>query len=149
MARPKPRKWTPKNPSKYMGDSTNIVSRSSWETKAFNWMDLNSSVIMWNSEELVIPYYSPVDQKMHRYHPDILARMKTKVGEKNFLIEIKPNKERYPSTAKNKKQYITEMCTYAINIAKWKAAEEFCKKQGIIFLILDEFDLGIKKRPTI
>ena len=149
MSRPKPKPWYPKNPSKYIGDATKIISRSSWETRIFHFMDDNPGVLFWNSEEIEIPYYSSIDNKMHRYFPDVLAKMKTKSGiDKTYLIEVKPAKERFPPTTKNKKQFITEMCTYTVNQAKWKAAEEFCKSRGIEFLIVDEFDLGIKKRVT-
>ena len=56
MKRPALRKWEPKNPDKYAGDVNNIISRSGWETKFFNWCDNNPSVIAWNSEEVVVPY---------------------------------------------------------------------------------------------
>lgn len=45
MGHPKPRKWFPKNPEKYVGDVNNIISRSSWETKFMNWCDQNPAVI--------------------------------------------------------------------------------------------------------
>ena len=148
MSRPKTKHWYPKNPKKYMGDPTKIISRSSWETRAMNWLDLNDSVLLWASEEMTVQYYSPIDCKMHRYFPDFLAKMKLKDGStKTYMIEVKPNKERYPSLSKNKKTFITEMCTYTVNQAKWKAADEFCKSRGIEFIVLDEYDLGIKQRP--
>jgi hypothetical protein len=147
MSRPKPRLWIPKNPKKYVGDSKNIVSRSSWETKTMNWLDENVNVLNWNSEEIIIPYYSPVDMKMHRYFPDFLAQMKLRDGTlKTYLIEVKPNKERTPPTTRVKKQYLIEMQTYLVNQAKWAAADEFCKSKGIEFIVIDEFDLNIKKR---
>ena len=148
MSRPKPRKWTPKNPQKYAGDVRNIISRSSWETKLLNWLDLNPNVIMYASEEFSIKYFSPIDNTDHKYYPDFLAKMKLRDGsEKTFLIEVKPAKERVPpKPGKNKTQFVTEMSTYLVNQAKWKAAEAFCASQGITFLVLDEFDLSIKKR---
>lgn len=148
MSRPKPRKWTPKHPEKYAGDIRNIISRSSWETKLLTWMDNNPNVIMYASEEFSIQYFSPVDNTNHRYFPDFLTKMKLRDGsEKTFLIEVKPAKERVPpKPGKNKKQFVTEMSTYLVNQAKWKAAEEFCLKQGITFLVLDEYDLAIKRK---
>ena len=147
MARPKPRKWTPKNPEKYVGDSNNIVTRSSWETLALNFFDENPSVIYYNSEDIKIPYFSPIDLKMHNYHPDFLVKLKTKDGNvKTFLVEIKPYIQcRAPVMSKNKKGYMAEMCTWKVNEAKWTYAKEFCNKMGIEFLILDEYMLGIKK----
>ena len=147
MAYPKPRIWTPKNPHKYNGNAKLIVTRSSWETRAMHFFDLNENVLMWASEEFSIKYVSPLDNKEHRYFCDFLAKMKMKNGqEKTFLIEIKPFVQCHISTAKNKKRFITEMSAYTVNQAKWKAAEEFCKQKGIEFLILDEYSLGIKKR---
>lgn len=147
MARPKPKKWIPKNPEKYAGDVNNIISRSSWETRLFNFLDENPSVIYYNSEDTKIKYFSPVDNKFHNYHPDVLARMRLKDGsEKTFMIEVKPHSQCFPPTTKNKKQFILEMCTYQINQAKWEAARIFCKLKNIEFLILDEYSIGIKQR---
>jgi hypothetical protein len=147
MARPKPRLWKPRNPDKYVGNSKNIVSRSSWETKAMNWLDLNESVTCWNSEEISIQYLSPLDNKIHRYYPDFLARMKLRNGqEKTYMIEVKPAAERVPPTTKNKKLYVEQMQTYLVNKAKWEAADAFCKEKDIQFIVIDEYDLSIKKR---
>ena len=63
--------YTPKNPKKYIGDLRRITYRSSWELHAFKWCDFNTNVIQWNSEEVVVPYRSPVDGRMHRYFVDL------------------------------------------------------------------------------
>ena len=42
---------------------------------------------------------------------------------------------------KKTKKYITEVVTYGVNQAKWKAAEEFCEKRGWKFKVLTEKDL--------
>ena len=60
----------PKNTEKYKGDFSNIVYRSSWELKFMHWADESKNVLEWSSEELVIPYLSPLDNKMHRYFVD-------------------------------------------------------------------------------
>jgi hypothetical protein len=147
MGRPIPKKWVPKNPEKYAGDPKNIISRSSWETRTMNFLDENINVLMWASEEFNIKYISPIDLKEHRYFSDFLAKMRLRDGStKTYLIEVKPNKERYPPTTKNKKQFLIEMQTYLVNQAKWMAAKIFCDQKGITFLVLDEFDIGIKKR---
>ena len=71
-------KFTPKNPQKYIGDYNNIVYRSSWECKVMDWLDRNDNIISWASEELIIPYLSPADNKYHRYFPDFLVKAKTR-----------------------------------------------------------------------
>lgn len=141
---PKPRKWTPKNPGKYIGDPNEIWSRSSWELRTFKWLDDNPNVIQWQSEEFYIPYVSPVDNKVHRYFPDILAKIRGSDGRiKIYLIEIKPYSQSIEPKIQKRisKRYITEVCTYAINQAKWKAAKEFCVKKGYIFRVITEKDL--------
>jgi len=142
---PKPRKWVPKNREKYTGNWENIIARSSWELKTFNWMDNNPNVVEWHSEELVIPYKSPVDGKYHRYFPDIFARMKGSDGRiKTYLIEIKPYAQTLEPKLKSRitKQYINEVCTYGVNQAKWKAAREYCSDRKWNFMTLTEKDVN-------
>jgi TnsA endonuclease N terminal len=150
MARPKPRKWKPKNPHKYVGNVNEIYTRSSWETMYMNHLDEQDNVILWASEEIKIKYVSPVDLQIHTYYPDFLVRMKTRNGEhKTYLIEIKPNIERFaplPPKNRNSRKFLERLNTYNVNKAKWEAAEIYCSKQGITFLVLDEYDLGIKQR---
>jgi len=138
-------KFTPKNPQKYVGDYTNIIYRSSWEARVMNWLDKEPSIISWASEELIIPYVSPVDGKRHRYFPDFLVKVRTKDGkQKTMLIEIKPKKQAMEPVKKKRitKQYIQEVATYGINQAKWKAATEFCLDRGWEFKVLTEEHLG-------
>lgn len=141
-------KYRPKNPKKYLGDITEVVYRSSWELKFFIWCDKTDSVLGWASEELAIPYISPVDRKIHRYFPDV----KIIVKDKNdilttHLIEIKPKSQTKPPKrpAKQTKKYVLEVFQYGVNEAKWKAAGEFCLDRGWKFVILTEDDLGISK----
>ena len=129
------------NSSKYTGNPTNIICRSLWERRVCKYLDTNQNVLQWSSEELAIPYYSPVDQKMHRYYPDFLAEIKKAKGEKQtFVIEVKPKKQTHPPKKKKQKSktYIRECITYSINEAKWKFATEYCKKNGWKFIILTE-----------
>ena len=74
------RRYVPKNPQKYSGDSNNIIMRSSWETKFAMWCDMNPSIIRWSSEETIIPYICPTDNKMHRYFIDFKIRVQQKDG---------------------------------------------------------------------
>jgi len=73
-------KFTPKNPTKYNGDATNIIYRSSWELYVMKYLDENPMVTWWASEELFIPYRNPIDKKMHRYFPDFVVKTKKKDG---------------------------------------------------------------------
>ena len=139
-------KYRPKNPQKYKGDPNNIIYRSTWEIKVMNYLDENPNVIWWGSEELPIPYISPVDKKRHRYFPDFIAKMRKADGTvMTYIIEVKPEKQTQPPTQKRKtKTFLQEAITYEVNKAKWYAAEEFCKDHGWQFQILTERHLGIR-----
>ena len=144
--RPEPYIWRPKNPQKYKGDASNIWVRSSWETKMCVWLDTNSDVITWSSEEIVVPYRDPLKGIYRRYFVDFWAKIRTKDGNiKTYLIEIKPKYQTVEPIKKSRvtKQYINEVYTYAVNTAKWKAATEYCKDRGWEFKILTEDDLKV------
>ena len=137
-------KYKPKNPNKYKGNPTKIIYRSGWERKVMEKLDLSSQVEQWASEEIIIPYRSPIDRKIHRYFPDFWVKFANKKG---VIIEVKPNKETKPPKMKEKsRKFIREAKKWGVNEAKWKAATEFCKNSGWNFIILDEYDLGIRKR---
>jgi len=138
-------KFIPKNPLKYKGDPTNIVYRSSWELLAMKYFDENTNVIWWASEELIIPYRSPVDNKIHRYFPDFVIKTQRKDGTvMTHVIEIKPESQtKMPKQRKRTKKYLQEAATYAINQEKWRAADIFCQEHGWKFIILTEKDLGL------
>jgi TnsA endonuclease N terminal len=135
-------KFTPKNPQKYNGDHRNIIYRSSWECKIMDRFDKDPNVITWASEELIIPYRSPVDGKYHRYFPDFLVKMNTRDGIKTFLIEVKPLKQSSPPKQQKRmtKQYIHEVATWGVNQAKWKAAIEYCKDRKWEFVVMASND---------
>jgi hypothetical protein len=138
--------FKPKNPQKYIGDHTNIVYRSSWECKVMTWLDNNHDIISWASEELIIPYKSPVDNRWHRYFPDFVVKIRTKDGKlKTMILEIKPKKQTLPPEPRKRvtKQYINEVATYGVNQSKWKAATEYCADRGWEFRVLTEEHLGI------
>lgn len=136
-------KYKPKNKSKYIGDPTKIICRSLWERRFCKYLDENINIIRWGSEEVIVPYYSPVDKKTHRYYPDFIVEKKDKDNKiSTLLIEIKPEKQtKPPKKTKNKKSYIRECFTYETNIAKWTAAEKVCDNEGWQFLILTEKDI--------
>lgn len=140
-------RYIPKNPRKYNGDPSNIIYRSSWERRCMVYFDSNPNVLMWESEELIIPYRSPIDGKMHRYFPDFRIRVRTKTGQQQIiLIEVKPFYQTQPPKQQTRRtrKYINEVKTYGINTYKWQAAQEYCKDRGWKFQILTENELGIK-----
>ena len=140
-------RYKPSYPSKYKGDPNNIICRSSWERKFCRYCDLNESVISWGSEEFWIPYLSPVDNRVHRYFPDFIMKVRESSGQvKTYVIEVKPGKQTVPpkKPKRQTKSYLYECKTYAVNQAKWKAAVEFCKDHMIEFKIITEKELGIR-----
>jgi hypothetical protein len=139
-------KFIPKYPQKYVGDYTNIIYRSSWECKVMYWLDSNPNIVSWASEELIIPYISPVDGKRHRYFPDFIVKSKTKDNKlKTTIIEVKPKKQSVEPEKKKKvtKQYIQEVMTWGVNQAKWKAATEYALDRGWEFMVITEDHLGL------
>lgn len=137
------------NTHKYRGDFNDVIYRSSWELKFMKWCDTTPSVLEWGSETVIIPYRSPVDNKIHRYFVDFYIKVKNKDNKiVKYLIEIKPEKyTKPPSIPKRKtKKFIEEVFQYGTNQAKWKAANEFCEDRNMKFLVLTEQDLGI---PTL
>jgi hypothetical protein len=133
-------KFSPKNPQKYRGDYTNIVYRSTWECRVMTWLDGNESIIEWSSEEIVIPYKSPVDNRVHRYFPDFYVKVKQKDDTIRVqILEVKPHRQTMPPEKKKKKvtkQYINEVVTWSINQAKWRYAIEFCKERKWEFCVM-------------
>jgi hypothetical protein len=139
-------KFHPTNPQKYVGDSTNIVYRSGWEFRMMRYFDNTTGIVNWSSEEIRIPYIRPDDLKQHTYFPDFLIRVAAKDGSnKTFLIEVKPEKQckppAAPKTNRQHKRHINETVTFAINSAKFQAAEEWCKLHGAQFVILTEREI--------
>ena len=141
-------KYQPINYRKYKGDPTKVIYRSLWEKKFMVWCDKNQQVLEWGSEEIVIPYLSPKDGRTHRYYPDFYMKLKNNQGAiTRYIIEIKP---RYQVVGPKKdkikrtKRYLEEQRTFAINKAKWRAAEIYCANRQMKFKILTEKELGIK-----
>ena len=140
-------KYRPTYPQKYKGNPNNIICRSSWERRFCHWCDMNENILEWGSEEFSIPYISPIDNRIHKYYPDFIIKVKESSGQiKTYIIEVKPEKQTKEPVKKNRvtKSYIYEVTTYAVNQAKWKAADEFCKDRLIEFKIITENELGIK-----
>lgn len=139
-------KYQPSFPQKYKGNPSNIIYRSLWERKFMKYCDTNENILEWGSEEIVVPYRSPVDNRIHRYFPDFYIKFKDRNGKiKKYIIEIKPKKQCVePKVQKKKtKGYIYEVVEYAKNQAKWAAAKEFCEDRQWQFKVFTEDELGI------
>jgi hypothetical protein len=140
-------RFTPKNIAKYSGDPSQIFFRSSWEYRLGVWLDSNQAVKSWTSEEIVIPYLSAVDGKVHRYFVDFAAVIQTKTGLKKYLIEVKPYSQTIPPTVSKRKKPSTilkEQQTWLVNQSKWQAAKQYADKLGYEFIIITENELGLK-----
>jgi hypothetical protein len=137
-------KYLPKNPSKYVGDSNKIICRSLWERKFCKYLDENTSIIRWCSEELRVPYYCPVKKKPCMYYPDFLFESNENGEIKTYVVEVKPKKQTKPPENKKRKSFAFEMATYLINNSKWESAKKLCDDNGWHFKILTEEDLHIK-----
>ena len=139
-------KYYPSYPRKYKGDPTNIIYRSLWERKFMVYCDKNDSILEWASEEIAIPYRSPIDNRVHRYFPDFYMKVKERGGKvKRYVIEVKPAKQTKPPVKPKRqtKGYIREAYEYAKNQAKWKMAREFCADRQWEFKVVTEKELGI------
>ena len=139
-------KYYPSFPRKYKGDPTNIVYRSLLERKFMVYCDKNQNILEWASEEIAIPYRSPIDNRVHRYFPDFYMKVKETNGKiKNYVIEVKPAKQTIPpkKPKRQTKGYIREAYEYAKNQAKWKMAKEFCADRQWEFKVVTEKELGV------
>ena len=140
------RKYIPVFPEKYTGDPTNIIMRSSWETRFASWCDKNPSVVKWSSEETVIPYRCSTDNRIHRYFIDFKITVKDKNNNvKTYLIEAKPAKQTIPPIypGKRTQRYLGESLAYMKNTSKWKAAIEYAKDRNWEFKLITEQELGL------
>lgn len=139
-------KYKIKNPDKYAGNPNTVVFRSLWERNTFRWCEANPKVKLWNSEEIVVPYKSTVDKRLHRYYVDLLIQMDNK---ETYLVEIKPKSQTQPPKKRSRKtkRYINEQLDYIKNQDKWEAADAFAKHKGWKFQVWTEETLkniGIK-----
>jgi hypothetical protein len=113
--------------------------------------DLNENVLSWSSEEIRIPYISPLDGRKHLYFVDFWMRIrKPNNKEKCYLVEVKPESQtKAPVIEEGKRITNTkkmQMKTYMKNIRKWEAAREYCENRGWEFVIITEKHLFKNKR---
>jgi hypothetical protein len=144
-------RFIPKHPEKYAGDASKIMFRSSWEVTVMKFLDSSPAVLKWGSEELAIPYLKPVIDattgrasfKVANYFPDFVVVYRDKNGELvKEILEVKPLKEALAEKANN----AYDKMALSVNIAKWKAAEEFASRNGMKFRVLTEQSL-FKQAP--
>ena len=103
-------KYQPSYPKKYKGDPTNIVYRSLWERKFMVYCDKNENILEWGSEEVIVPYRSPIDNRYHRYFPDFYIKVRESNGKiKKMIIEIKPYRQCIEPKSKQKRPKVTSM----------------------------------------
>jgi hypothetical protein len=147
-------KFTPINPQKYVGNAKDICYRSRWELHFMRYCDGNPAVVQWTSE-YPIKYYHSLSHKTRRYFVDFFMKVRGSDGtEKTLMIEIKPESQTKPpkkpinNNAKSTSKFMNECITYQTNVDKWEAAADFAARNGLQFLILNEYDLGIAKRGS-
>ena len=130
--------FTMKNPDKYVGKKTPLA-RSSWEFVFMRTLDEHPGVQSWASESIQIPYRDPLTGRSTIYVPDFFVvyvdKNKTQHAE---LIEIKPLNQ---MTLENAGKNNYNRAQVVKNMAKWEAANNWCKQQGIKFRVINENDI--------
>lgn len=130
-------KYQIKNPEKYVGKRAPTY-RSSWEFTFCSFCDNNPAVLNWASEAVQIPYFNPVSGKNTIYVPDFLiVYVDARQRKHTELVEVKPLKETTMESAKS----LRDKYSVAINMAKWAAADAWCKANNIRFRVVTEFDI--------
>lgn len=137
------------NPSKYIGDPSKLLYKSSWEQNAFLMCDNNPNITRWGYEIIPIQYAKPIGAsfKITTYFPDLYLEYFDK--DKNFIkevIEVKPKNQTEPSKKRNVKTRLYENYVYQVNMAKWHAAKAWCSSRGIKFSVLTENGLFKTKK---
>jgi hypothetical protein len=128
-----------KNPHKYVGSNADKIRyMSSYELNAHTFFDNNPRVLRWSSECIVIPYLKPTDGRVHKYYPDYWIEFVNKDGEiLQEVIEVKPASQAKPPRSRGK-HALYEQLMWAVNVAKWQAAEAYCKERNMKFRIITE-----------
>jgi hypothetical protein len=135
-----------KHPGKYVGKKTPLA-RSSWEFVFMRMLDEHQGVENWASESVQIPYRDPLTGRQTIYVPDFFVVYNDKNGKKHAeLVEVKPAsqtlREQVGKSLYNQEQYVR-------NLAKWEAANAWCKQKGIKFRVVNEseiFHQGSRRR---
>jgi hypothetical protein len=127
-----------KNPAKYVGKKTPLA-RSSWEFIFMRMLDEHEGVQNWASESIQIPYRDPLTGKQTIYVPDFFVVYVDKDKKKHAeVVEVKPSNhtllEKVGKSRYNQEQYVK-------NMAKWEAANRWCKQQGVRFRVVSEDEI--------
>ena len=134
-----------KNPGKYVGTKTPLA-RSSWEFVFMRMLDEHQGVEKWASESIQIPYRDPLTGKYTIYVPDFFITYVDKNGAKHAeVVEVKPASQ---TLLANVGKSVYNQQQYVKNMAKWEAATNWCKQQGIKFRVVNEehiFHQGSKR----
>lgn len=126
-----------RNPAKYVGKNRPRY-RSGWELSFMVFLDQNNHILQWASEAISIPYRHPLTGKQTIYVPDFFIQYRTRDNTTRAeIIEIKPKKQSIIESKMNSR----DRAVVVINLAKWAAAEQFCKRQGLTFRVLTEHDI--------
>lgn len=125
------------NPGKYVGNKQPTY-RSSWELTFMSFCDNNPNIINWASEAVHINYRNPLTGRNTIYVPDFLITYNDAQGKQHAeVIEVKPVKETTLEGAKN----IRDQASAVLNMAKWEAANQWCRAHGLKFRVVTEKDI--------
>lgn len=132
-------KFTIKNRNKYVG-RREPTYRSSWEFTFMLFCDNNPNVLQWASEPFMIPYLNPFTGKRTVYVPDFMIVYIDRQQQQHAeLIEVKPTRE----ASLDKARSTRDRASLALNLAKWEAANAWCRQQGIKFRVVTEKDIFV------
>ena len=101
-------------------------------------------MLEWGSENVIVPYRNPNNNRVSRYFVDNYILLKEGNKTKRYLIEIKPFRQtKAPNTKRyrSQKNLLYETAAWKQNQAKWEAAEKWAKKHSAEFIIITEKDL--------
>jgi len=136
-------KYDIKNTSKFVGGKAPTY-RSSWELAFMRMCDSHPNITKWASENVKIPYRSPIDGKYHNYVPDFMVQYTDKDGVQHVeLVEIKPSNQ---TTLENARSQGQKIQTH-LNAATWTAAQEWCSRKGIRFKVINEDQIFRNNKP--
>ena len=156
-------KYTLIHPEKYMPNHPAPYYKSDWERKFFFVCDMNPNITFWAYEPKIfeIPYMSPKYGRVSIYHPDIYleCNLEDQPRKSRWLIEVKPtsysiqpkmpqppkpgsDSKAFEKYQKRKANYDQKVMDVIVNLAKWEAAAEWCKRHGVNWFIANEKNTG-------
>jgi hypothetical protein len=104
-----------------------------------------ANILSWASEEITIPYLSPVDGKWHKYYPDFVVKVKNKDNTtRTMMLEVKPKKQTQQPIPQHHvtQRYITEVPTSGVT-GEMESLSKYCLDRGWEFKIITEEHLGL------